>query len=213
MTPRTPQQFEVIREEKKTLIMNVALEHFAKEGYHNTTISHIAKHAGISKGLMYNYFESKEDLLSEIINRSMDEISQYFDPDRDGFLSEDEFELFIRKLFYILRQKLSFWRLFYQFLMQKDVREQFLKEHIGPVNHVEAIYSNSSSPFLITMTKMLTDYFIRKKERKPDNYDPVLELNMFIYTIEGFGMVTVYMDEVDEKYYNKTIDRIIELYK
>ena len=36
MAPRTPQQFEDIREEKKTLIMNVALEYFAKEGYHNT---------------------------------------------------------------------------------------------------------------------------------------------------------------------------------
>lgn len=213
MTPRTPQQFEVIREEKKTLIMNVALEHFAKEGYHNTTISHIAKHAGISKGLMYNYFESKEDLLSEIINKSMDEISRYFDPDRDGFLTENEFELFIRKLFNLLRQKLSFWRLFYQFLMQKDVREQFLKNHIGSVNHVKEIYSDSSSPFLTSMNKMLSDYFIRKKEREPDNYDPVLELNMFIYTIEGFAMVTVYMDEVDEKYYNKTINRIIELYK
>ena len=71
MSPRTPKQFEEIREEKKTLIMDVALEHFANEGYHNTTINHIAKHAGISKGLMYNYFESKEELLAEIINRSM----------------------------------------------------------------------------------------------------------------------------------------------
>lgn len=213
MSPRTPQQFEVIREEKKTLIMDVALEHFAKEGYHNTTISHIAKHAGISKGLMYNYFESKEELLSEIINRSMDEISRYFDPDKDGYLTQDEFELFIRKLFYILREKLSFWRLFYQFLMQKDVREQFLRRQLGPLNAPESIYSGSTSPFLTTLTRMLTDYFTRKKKRKPVDYDPVLDLNMFFYTIEGFGMVTVYMDEVDDKYYNKTINKIIELYK
>ena len=60
MSPRTPQQFEEIREEKMTLIMDIALEHFANEGYHTTTINHIARHAGISKGLMYNYFESKE---------------------------------------------------------------------------------------------------------------------------------------------------------
>jgi len=213
MSPRTPQQFEDIREEKKSHIMNVALEHFAKEGYHNTTISHIAKHAGISKGLMYNYFESKEELLSEIINRSMDEIALYFDPDKDGFLTEQEFDLFIRKLFHILREKLNFWRLFYQFLMQKDVRDKFLQTHIGPVNKVEVIYTNSSNQFLTTMTRMLKEYFIRKKERKPDDYDPILDLNMFIYTIEGFGIVTVYMDEIDDIYYNKTIDKIIEQYK
>jgi len=213
MSPRTPQQFEGIREEKKTHIMNVALEHFALEGYHNTTISHIAKHAKISKGLMYNYFESKEELLSEIISRSMDEISQYFDPDEDGYLTEEEFDLFIRKLFYLLREKLSFWRLFYQFLMQKDVRDKFLQTLLEPDNTVQAIYSNSGSLFIGTMNKILTDYFIRKKDRKPLDYDPVLDLNMFIYTIEGFGMVTAYMDEVDDKYYNKTIDKIIELYK
>ena len=213
MSPRTPQQFEDIREEKKNLIMNVALEHFAKEGYHNTTISHIAKHAKISKGLMYNYFESKEELLSEIINRSLGEISRYFDPDKDGYLSEEEFDLFIRKLFILLREKLSFWRLFYQFLMQKDVRDQFLQRHFGPVNSVQAIYEENHSIFLSEMSKMLTEYFIRKKDRKPVDYDPVLDLNMFIYTVEGFAMVTAYMDEVDENYYNKTIDTIIELYK
>ncbi len=30
MSPRTPKQFQDIREEKKTLIMDVALEHFAQ---------------------------------------------------------------------------------------------------------------------------------------------------------------------------------------
>jgi hypothetical protein len=38
-------------------------------------------------------------------------------------------------------------------------------------------------------------------------------MNMFIYTIEGFAMITVYLDEVDPVYYDKTINKIIELYK
>ena len=213
MSPRTPKQFQEIREEKKTLIMDVALEYFASEGYHNTTINHIAKHAGISKGLMYNYFESKEVLLTEIINRSMEEISRDFDPDKDGCLSEEEFELFIRKLFQLLREKLSFCRLFYQLIVQKDVRDQFLKTYIGPVNTIPELYSNTSSSFLAIVSKMITEYFIRKKERKPADYDPILEQYMFIYTIEGFIMLTSYLDEVDSNYYDKTVNRIIELYK
>jgi AcrR family transcriptional regulator len=213
MSPRTPKQFKEIREEKRTLIMDVALEHFAKEGYHKTTINHIAKHAGISKGLMYNYFESKEELLSEIIERSMEEIANYFDPDKDGYLSEEEFELFIRKLFHLLREKLSFWRLFFQLLIQKDVRDQFLKSFFGPLDPVQDIYSNNSNTFLALVIKMFTEYFIRKKNRKPADYDPILDLNMFIYTVEGFAWVTTYLDEVDGNYYDKTINRIIELYK
>ncbi len=212
MSPRTSQQFEEIREEKRVLIMDTALKQFAKEGYHNTSISNIAKQAGISKGLMYNYFKSKEELLSEIIDRSMEEVSTYFDPDHDGYLTDEEFEFFIRKLFLALREKISFWRLFYQLLMQNDVRNRLVKSSHGPVNSVETLYTNSSSFFRVVV-KMISDYFIRKKEQKPAGYDPVLEMNMFIYTIEGFAMITVYLDEVDDYYYKKTINRIIELYK
>jgi len=92
MTPRSSAQFGEMREEKKTLIMNAALEHFSNIGFHATTISHIARHAGISKGLMYNYFKSKEDLLAAIINRSLTEIYGSFDPDHDSQLTPAEFE-------------------------------------------------------------------------------------------------------------------------
>lgn len=202
-----------IRVEKKTLIMDVALEHFANEGYFKTTINHIARHAGISKGLMYNYFESKEELLTEIINRSLGEISKYFDPDNDGYLSEEEFELFIRKLFSILRGKISFWRLFSQLIIQKDVRDQFMNSYSSHVSSTQVMYTNRNNTFLTLVSKMISDYFIRKKDRKPEDYDPILDMNMFIYTIEGFARVTIYQDEVDENYYIKTINRIIELYK
>ena len=193
--------------------MDVALVHFANNGYFKTTINHIARHAGISKGLMYNYFDSKEELLTEIINRSLAEISKYFDPDNDGYLSEDEFEFFIRKLFSILREKISFWRLLSQLFLQKDVRDQLLKSFSGHVSSTQVMYTNRNNTFLSLVTKMIKDYFIRKKNRKPADYDPVLDMNMFFYTLEGFARVTIYQDEVDEDYYVKTINRIIELYK
>jgi AcrR family transcriptional regulator len=213
MSPRSAKQFLEIREEKKTLIMDVALVHFANNGYFKTTINHIARHAGISKGLMYNYFESKEELLTEIINRSLAEISKYFDPDNDGYLSEDEFDFFIRKLFSVLREKISFWRLLSQLFLQKDVRDQLLKSFSGHVSSTQVMYTNRNNTFLALVTKMVKDYFIRKKNRKPEDYDPVLDMNMFFYTLEGFARVTIYQDEVDEDYYVKTINRIIELYK
>ena len=133
MSPRTQLQFEEIREEKKTLIMDAALEQFASEGYYATTISQIANHAGISKGLLYNYFESKEALLIAILQRSVMEIYKYFDVNKDGYLSEDEFEFFIRKISFVLREKRSFWRLFFQLVMQKEVRERFSMLSSDPI--------------------------------------------------------------------------------
>ncbi len=67
MSPKTKEQFDAIRQQTMTMIKEVALELFAQNGYHGTSINQIARKAGVSKGLMYNYFESKEALLHAIV--------------------------------------------------------------------------------------------------------------------------------------------------
>ncbi len=49
MSPRTKAQFEEIRQKSRENIENIALELFALKGYHATSISQIAKKAGISR--------------------------------------------------------------------------------------------------------------------------------------------------------------------
>jgi AcrR family transcriptional regulator len=213
MSPRTPKQFEDIRVEKKNLIMETALEHFANAGYYSTTINQIAKHAGISKGLMYNYFESKEALLKSIIHKSAEEVFGYFDIDHDGYLSEEEFEFFVKKVTLMIREKKSFWRLLFQLIMQNEVREEFLKMFgdagSPPVNGAVPDVNQQASQVM----KIITEYFVRKKESSGEDYDPVAELNMFLITLKGFAITTIYMDESDEEYIDKAINRIIQLFK
>jgi len=213
MSPRTPQQFEEIREEKRALIMDTALEHFAKEGYHATTINHIAQHAGISKGLMYNYFKSKETLLKAIINRSVMEVYKNFDVDRDGYLSEEEFEYFVRRISVILRERRSFWRLFVQILMQSDVRKQFLDSFLGTDSLIKSGIEPREDLFASRIMKIITDYFMRKKTIKGDDYDPMLDIHMFLITIKGFAMTAIYSEGTEEADYENTVNKIIELYK
>jgi len=193
--------------------MDVALYLFANKGYHATTITNIAKHAGISKGLMYIYFESKEDLLSGIIGKSVSEIYNYFDLNRDGYLTEEEFEFFIRKLGRILNEKQTFWRLFFQVLMQNEVREQFLNSFLGTESMVRSGKELKNGIFISNIMKMITEYFVRKKETRGGDYDPYLEMNMFLLTLKGFAITYIYMDEDDDAYFEKTVDNIIALYK
>jgi AcrR family transcriptional regulator len=213
MSPRTSKQYEEIREEKIALIMDTALEHFANEGYFATTINHIAKHAGISKGLMYNYFESKEALLKAIIHKSISEVLNYFDIDRDGYLSEEEFEFFVRKVNVMLKEKRSFWRLLFQLLMQNDVREQFLKSFVG----TDSLEHSGTVPDLnlpaSQIMRMITDYFVRKKEMKMEGYDPVIEIKMFLITLKGFAITSIYADDREDENNEKAMNRIIELFK
>lgn len=51
-------------------IMDAAFQLIAKQGYESTSIAQIAKEAGVSKGLLYNYFTSKEDLLKQLIDNA-----------------------------------------------------------------------------------------------------------------------------------------------
>ena len=210
MSPRTPQQFKEMREEKMTLIMDVALEHFANEGYYRTTISHIARHAGMSKGLMYNYFESKEALLKAIIHRSVNEVYKYLDIDRDGYLSEGEFEFFVRKINVLLKEKRYFWRLLMQLLMQNDVREQFLKAFPESDSLIHPGHEPGDNYYPLQMMKMITDYFLRKKERIGKKSDPDSEIKMFFITMMGFAVKSIYLEADDN---DITINRIIDLYK
>jgi AcrR family transcriptional regulator len=121
MAPRTEKQYEEIRQEKKELILQTSLELFADKGYDNTSISQIAKKAGISKGLLYNYFESKEEVVITILNKGIDEVLKIFDPNHDGVLDPEELEFLIKENFRILKKKRSFWRLYYQVALQGSV--------------------------------------------------------------------------------------------
>jgi len=210
MSPRSPQQYKEIRDEKMTLIMDVALEHFANEGYYRTTINHIARHAGISKGLMYNYFDSKEALLKAIIHRSVNEVYRYLDFDRDGYLSEEEFEFFVRKINLLLKEKRYFWRLLMQLLMQNDIREKFLIAFPESDSLIHPGHEPGDNYYPNQMMNMITDYFLRKRERIGEQNDPENEINMFLITMIGFAVKSIYSETDDN---DNAINRIIELFK
>jgi len=118
MSPRTAEQYEKIRAEKQKLIMDVAIEIFAEKTYQGASVSMIAQKAGISKGLLYNYFESKEDLLKEIIKSASQKVWQYFDPNKDGVLTKEEFIFFIRKGIQVIKENINYWKLYLTLVLQ-----------------------------------------------------------------------------------------------
>jgi hypothetical protein len=61
--------------------------------------------------------------------------------------------------------------------------------------------------------KIITDYFMRKKDVKGKDYDPMLEINMFLITIKGFAITAIYAEDTNETEYENTVNKIIELYK
>ncbi len=60
------------KEKRRQLILWKALELFVKNGYAETKINDIAKAADMSVGLLFHYFESKEQLYEELIRMGVE---------------------------------------------------------------------------------------------------------------------------------------------
>ena len=63
--------FDRAPDERKEQLLEIGIEEFASKGYENANINVIAKKAGISIGLMYKYFATKEDLFVTCLQRGM----------------------------------------------------------------------------------------------------------------------------------------------
>ena len=60
-------RFQRRKEDRPAEITEAALAAFAEKGYAATRVDEVAKRAGISKGLLYLYFKTKEDLFKAVI--------------------------------------------------------------------------------------------------------------------------------------------------
>lgn len=172
MSPRTSKQNEEIRIEKRQQILDAALKLFADSGFHATSISNIAKEAGVSKGLMYNYFESKETLLYAITDEISTDIMDMINPDHDDEITTQEMEDFFTLLFDSLKEKTEHWKLFYQISMQKDV--------------VEYLMNQMKKEGAIKNNQLIYKYFADRFE------NPQVELMLFSSLFKGFSLQYVF---------------------
>jgi AcrR family transcriptional regulator len=53
-------------EDKRTAILNATLRLISEHGFHGTAMSKVAHEAGVSAGIIYHYFDSKDDLMDDL---------------------------------------------------------------------------------------------------------------------------------------------------
>jgi AcrR family transcriptional regulator len=52
--------------DKRRLILDAAIRVFARQGFHSCRVSDVADEAGVAYGLVYHYFDSKEEILNTL---------------------------------------------------------------------------------------------------------------------------------------------------
>ena len=168
MSPRSPQQFAQIREERKQQILDAALHVFAEDSYHGASMASVAKRARISKGLIYNYFKSKDEILSTLIMELMEEMLEMMDIrpevplDRNGFIN------LIEKSIEEVVKNPPRWKLYMSLSFQPDVTPLLMEQMMPKLQ-----------PFMT----LLSNYFVEKGYE-----DPMTMMRYYSAVLDGVQM-------------------------
>jgi AcrR family transcriptional regulator len=121
-------RFQEKRELSISKLVDVALCLFSTQGYESTSIRAIASEAGMSLGLLYNYFKSKDELLEEIFRRGVQDIHDSFKQLPGKESNSSGIEQHIRQTVKLLKEKKDFWKLLHGIRMQSPVVRHLMKE-------------------------------------------------------------------------------------
>jgi len=184
MSPRTEKQNEEIRKNMESKILDSALELFANEGYGGASMQMIALKSDVSKGNLYNYFRSKEDLLEGVLLSGLNQVSKSYDNYANKLFSTTEFENLIRQNFEMIRKNRNFWKLYFNLMSQPKVQELFTK-----------IFS----PFLEQYFTIFESYYKNKGDKNPN-----ISALLLGSTLDGISLGYIVMGDL------YPIDKVLE---
>lgn len=175
MPPRTEEQYQQIREDRKSSILEAALYVFCEDGYHSASISKISKKAGVSKGLMYNYFDSKEDLLKELLDTVFDNIMNAMGVIAGEEITDELLTTHINKSFEAVINEREHWKLYFSMVTQPLIMEMVMEQMMPKIQ-----------PYMMS----LMAYFEKKGHK-----NPMVTARYYTSTLDGVQMQALFDTE------------------
>jgi AcrR family transcriptional regulator len=125
---------EQLIEARRNQILDAAAAVFAEKGFHRATTKEIARTAGVSEGTIYNYFDSKADLLIGIMTRLAE--LEHLDEELADALQSDVRDFFIavfRQRMGLVRQKdETIQAIMPEIMVNPALRERFYQQFVQP---------------------------------------------------------------------------------
>ena len=131
------------QEERRTQIIEVAIDLFASKGFKGATTRAIADAAGVSEAIIFRHFATKEDLYDAIITHTVEKRLSLWEQDKVLLEGSGDLRTLLRNFAhdYIQcnRQDTTFIRLMmYSALEDHKFREKFIEIYRSP--HLRAIH-------------------------------------------------------------------------
>jgi TetR/AcrR family transcriptional regulator len=167
-------KFFNLDKEKQDRIINAAIKEFAQKGYDSASTNEIVKDAGISKGLLFHYFQNKKQLYL--------------------FLYEHMTAIFLEQILEKINWDVK--DIFERYRQIASLKLELFLIYPEMFNFIKTIYMESSNDvksdleakgkelFASSFTKLFSDIDLAKF--KP-GIDPNKAINIINWTLEGFA--------------------------
>jgi AcrR family transcriptional regulator len=166
---------------KKEKIIDVAIEQFSANGYQKTSIKDITGHLGLSPGVFYIYFKSKQDLFNQVVVKAIkntaDQVEKSVQKEKDFFLRN------LKRLEALKELYPRFSEVLIQLRAQAVNRDGHTEPNIGEV------YYEISKPFIKEIHQALELGLIR-------SVDP----DLLMFCMIGMCDMLLLRSSLDKKY-------------
>lgn len=162
----------------KQKIFTAAMTLFESQGYFATTVEQITTEAGVSKGLVYNYFKSKGELLVGLIDDATDKMASVAKTFDSGDSMEESLLLFVDNYFSFLRNERQFLKLQLTLALMPELNEVvskpqkqrsalLLKMVYGWFSRAEVAEPKSKARLLLAMLDGIALHYLFIYDRYP----------------------------------------------
>lgn len=136
---------EQLAEARRSQVLDAAAGVFAEKGFHRATTKDIAAAAGVSEGTIYNYFDSKGDLLMGMIGRlaQLDRLDAELDRALQGGVREAFLAIVRYRMERIRGNHKILQAVLPEILVNPELRDRFQRQFVQPTATVIEQYMHS----------------------------------------------------------------------
>jgi TetR/AcrR family transcriptional regulator len=167
-------KFLSLHPEKQERILNAALKEFAQKGYENASTNEIVKSAGISKGLLFHYFNNKKELYLFLYNHFVVVLAEEFFNELD-FTERDIFERL--KNLMKLKSRLM--------IRHPEVFNFMMKATLEEAEEVSSVLDSTTTELMQASYNRLFENIDLSNFREGTEIGRII--NIIMWTLEGFS--------------------------
>jgi AcrR family transcriptional regulator len=151
MSPRSKKLSALMRHRSRDAILAASLELFAKRGYSGTTTEAIARKAGVSKGLIFTHFATKQEILFAIMDEQFDRVLPRFFLKNDSRPAKEKLTSLVNSWLELIKSDTLLVRLSLQLNLDDEYRKAITnargKEYLGRfLSQMKGLFKELGSP-------------------------------------------------------------------